>query len=73
MIQFLEFTFSSFWHFIGVYILLALVWQLILNIAILIAYLKLIRTKRHINILFLDEVFASIDSDGIESILFLLT
>lgn len=43
-----------------------------LNIAILIAYLKLIRTKRHINILFLDEVFSSIDLEGIESILFLL-
>jgi len=43
-----------------------------LNLAILIAYLKLIRTKRHINILFLDEVFSSIDLEGIESILFLL-
>jgi len=43
-----------------------------LNLAILIAYLKLIRTKRHINILFLDEVFSSIDIEGIESILFLL-
>lgn len=43
-----------------------------LNLAILIAYLKLIRTKQHINILFLDEVFSSIDLEGIESILFLL-
>jgi DNA repair exonuclease SbcCD ATPase subunit len=43
-----------------------------INIAILIAYLKLIRTKKHINILFLDEVFASIDVDGIDSILSLL-
>ena len=43
-----------------------------LNLAILVAYLKLIRTKRHINILFLDEVFSSIDLEGIESILFLL-
>ena len=43
-----------------------------LNIAILVAYLKLIRTKRHINILFLDEVFSSIDIEGIEAILFLL-
>ncbi len=42
------------------------------NIAILIAYLKLIRTKRHINILFLDEVFSSIDIEGIDSILGLL-
>lgn len=43
-----------------------------LNISILIAYLKLIRTKRNINILFLDEIFSSIDLEGIESILFLL-
>ncbi len=43
-----------------------------INIAILIAYLKLIRTKKHINILFLDEVFASIDIEGIDSILTLL-
>ena len=42
------------------------------NISILIAYLKLIRTKKHINILFLDEIFSSIDLDGIESILSLL-
>ncbi len=43
-----------------------------INIAILVAYLKLIRTKRHINILFLDEVFASIDVEGIYNILDLL-
>jgi DNA repair exonuclease SbcCD ATPase subunit len=43
-----------------------------INISILIAYLKLIRTKRHINILFLDEVFSSIDIEGIDSILSLL-
>jgi len=43
-----------------------------LNIAILVAYLKLIRTKRHINILFLDEVFSSIDMEGVEAILALL-
>ena len=43
-----------------------------INISILIAYLKLIRTKRHINILFLDEVFSSIDIEGIDSILILL-
>ena len=42
------------------------------NIAIMIAYLKLIRTKRSINVLFLDEVFSSIDVDGIYSILELL-
>lgn len=35
------------------------------NIAILCAYLKLIRTKIHINVLFLDEVFSSIDVDSI--------
>lgn len=43
-----------------------------INIAILIAYLKIIRTKKHINVLFLDEVFSSIDIDGIGSILELL-
>ena len=43
-----------------------------INIAILIAYLKLIRTKKNINILFLDEVFSSIDLEGIDSILYLL-
>ena len=43
-----------------------------INIVILIAYLKLIRTKKHINILFLDEVFSSIDIEGIDSILTLL-
>lgn len=42
------------------------------NISILIAYLKLIRTKKFINILFLDEVFSSIDIEGIDSILSLL-
>lgn len=42
------------------------------NISILIAYLKLIRTKKHFNILFLDEVFSSIDIEGIDSILILL-
>ncbi len=43
-----------------------------INISILTAYLKLIRTKKHINILFLDEVFSSIDIEGIDSILMLL-
>lgn len=42
------------------------------NISILIAYLKLIRTKRYINILFLDEVFSSVDTDNIQKILNLL-
>jgi DNA repair exonuclease SbcCD ATPase subunit len=40
-----------------------------INIIILIAYLKLIRTKKHINVLFLDEVFATIDVDNIQKIL----
>lgn len=42
------------------------------NIAIMLAYLKLIRMKRHINLLFLDEVFSSIDVEGIYSILKML-
>ncbi len=43
-----------------------------INLCILIAYLKLIRTKKHINILFLDEVFSSMDIESCESILNLL-
>lgn len=43
-----------------------------INICILIAYLKLIKTKKKLNILFLDEVFSSLDFDGIDSILLLL-
>lgn len=46
--------------------------QKLTNISILIAYLKLIRTKKHINILFLDEVFSSVDIDNIQRILVLL-
>lgn len=42
------------------------------NISILIAYLKMIRTKKFINILFLDEIFSSIDYLGVEDILRLL-
>jgi ABC-type Mn2+/Zn2+ transport system ATPase subunit len=42
------------------------------NICILISYLMLIRTKRHFNILFLDEVFSSVDMDNIDKILLLL-
>jgi DNA repair exonuclease SbcCD ATPase subunit len=44
----------------------------LLNLSILTAYLKLIRTKRTINVLFLDEVFSSIDIENIEKILVLL-
>lgn len=44
----------------------------LLNLSILTAYLKLIRTKKSINILFLDEVFSSIDIENIEKILTLL-
>ena len=42
------------------------------NICILFAYLKLIRTKKHINVLFLDEVFSSIDVNGVDCMLSLL-
>lgn len=44
----------------------------IINICIMLAYIKLIRTRKHINLLFLDEVFASIDHDNIYLILKLL-
>lgn len=44
----------------------------LINISILISYLKLIRTKKHINLLFLDEVFSSIDLENISKILTLL-
>lgn len=43
-----------------------------INIAILLAYLKLLRTKKHINILFLDEIFSGISVKNIEIILLLL-
>lgn len=43
-----------------------------INIAIMLSYLKLIRMKKHINVLFLDEIFASIDVEGIYDILDLL-
>ena len=43
-----------------------------INMAILISYLKLIRTKRHINILFLDEVFSSVDIQGCNDILIMI-
>jgi DNA repair exonuclease SbcCD ATPase subunit len=44
----------------------------LVNIAILIAYLKLIRTKKEINVLFLDEIFSSVDVDGVDILLKLL-
>lgn len=43
-----------------------------INICIMLAYLKLIRMKKHINLLFLDEVFSSIDIQGIYDVLKLL-
>lgn len=43
-----------------------------INIALLIAYLKLIRTKNMINVLFLDEVFSSIDVESIYDIISLI-
>lgn len=43
-----------------------------INVAILIAYLMLIRTKKSINILFLDEVFSSVDIQGVNDILLML-
>lgn len=43
-----------------------------LNLCILLAYLQLIRTKKHINVLFLDEVFSSIDIHNINNILAML-
>lgn len=42
------------------------------NICILISYLMLIKTKKYINILFLDEVFSSVDLENIQKILNLL-
>lgn len=42
------------------------------NLAILMAYLKLIRLKKHVNILFLDEVFSGVDIDGIYDIIKML-
>ena len=42
------------------------------NIAILLAYLKLIRTKKQVNVLFLDEVFSSVDVESIDDVIGLL-
>lgn len=44
----------------------------LINLGILVAYLKLIRSKKVINVLFLDEVFSSIDLENIDKILTLL-
>lgn len=41
------------------------------NLIIMLAYIKMLRMKRDINVLFLDEVFASIDIKGIDDILIL--
>lgn len=42
-----------------------------INLIIMLAYIKMLRMKRDINILFLDEVFASVDIKGIDDILIL--
>lgn len=42
------------------------------NLSIMIAYLKLIRTKININVLFLDEIFSSIDVESINDVIVLL-
>ena len=42
------------------------------NLAIMIAYLKLIRTKININVLFLDEIFSSVDTESINDVIKLL-
>jgi DNA repair exonuclease SbcCD ATPase subunit len=41
----------------------------LINMGILLAYLKLIRMKKHINLLFLDEVFSTIDINNIYLVL----
>ena len=43
-----------------------------INMCIMLAYIEMIRMKRHVNIMFLDEVFASIDMEGIYSVLQML-
>jgi DNA repair exonuclease SbcCD ATPase subunit len=42
-----------------------------LNLIILLAYIKTLRLRRNINILILDEVFASIDIESVNDILIL--
>lgn len=44
----------------------------LVNIAILVAYLKMVRGTKSINVLFLDEIFSAVDPECIEVILFLL-
>jgi DNA repair exonuclease SbcCD ATPase subunit len=44
----------------------------LLNICIMCSYLMLVKSKKHINILFLDEVFSSVDIENINKILMLL-
>jgi DNA repair exonuclease SbcCD ATPase subunit len=44
----------------------------LINLCILVSYLKLIRSKKNLNILFLDEVFSSIDIENIDKIITLL-
>ena len=44
----------------------------ICNMIILISYLRLIKNRTQINVLFFDELFASIDFDNVEKILYLL-
>ncbi len=41
------------------------------NIIIMLAYIKILRMKRDINVLFLDEVFATIDIESVDDILIL--
>ncbi len=43
-----------------------------INLCIMLAYIKLIRLKRSINILFLDEIFSSVDMEGIYNLLEML-
>jgi DNA repair exonuclease SbcCD ATPase subunit len=40
-----------------------------INLIIMLAYIKMLRLKNEINILFLDEVFASVDVEGISDLL----
>lgn len=42
-----------------------------INMIIMLAYIKMLRLKNEINILFLDEVFASVDVEGIDDLLYL--
>jgi len=44
----------------------------LINLCVLVAYLMLIRSRKNLNILFLDEVFSSIDIENIDKIITLL-